>query len=131
MKDQRRVEVLPDVAQFVGEGQGESHRRSVSPHTIAVNQEVVACDRLDDVRGESLVGDDALAYGAGVSVSFSCGLFFPSGPHVLPVRVLLQVFARSIRADGILRIVQPYQEVLGGNEGTLRYVSYDIVAYAA
>src|SRR6266568_7425508 len=113
MKHHRRVEVLPRMAQLVGERQHESYLRRPRPRGIEIDKQIVSVYRLDEVWRKALIRDRTAAYGAGVNIALASRVFFPRRRDVLPafLPVFLQLGARSIGTDGVHRAVEEKDEV--------------------
>src|SRR5579862_6016867 len=108
MKHHWSVEVLPRMAQLVGERQGKSDPRRPGPRGIEIDKQLASVYRLDDVRRKVLIRDRTAAYGASVNIALAGRVFFPRRRNVLPalLPVFVQLRARSIGADGVHRAIK-------------------------
>ena len=113
----RSVEILPRVAQLVGERQDKIDLTFSRPRGVEIDQEVAAADGGNDLGGEFLGCNGRFRHGAGVMVVLPGRFFFPSWlcelQALLPV--LLKLGGREIRARGVDRVIEEQEEFAVGD----------------
>jgi len=98
VKHDRNVQDLPYMAQLMGERQDKAHVLPPGPRRIEIDEEIVVAYGGDNVGRQALSCNVGFCNGTGMMITVPRCLLFPSGPHVSPVGVLLQVFFRAASA---------------------------------